>query len=353
MGFTIEKNNFTSVEKLAASLGTNLLNNGFEILSLDDQFADLTIGESVKKLLFRAKTDVDPLAGDPDAPIEGDQPWLIFIEADDDTDFLDFYAFTPTQLIMDETGVVEIAISKSSDSGNNISRSGFMNLNSQTLSEGERTHFFSYEGWGFGELDEESIPLSYFLTITDHGIAFCMWAESYDKDGDKFAWFAIQRMVDNTGAVVVDGKAPLFCVFSQNGGGGDNLNTPELNGILKFVVRERDVNTPTFPVSASKDTADSARIINTVQQTSIYEDGKFIINFPRSLNTQRYSYPHELDIIAYASSDVTSQFATHEVEVYSEAQPREYRALNANHADNKGMRIYFQITGLGITVARP
>jgi hypothetical protein len=57
-------------------------------------------------------------------------------------------------------------------------------------------------------------------------------------------------------------------------------------------------------------------------------------------------------MIAYASADVTSQFATHEVTVYGEAQPREYRALNANHADNKGMRIYFQISGIGMDVAR-
>lgn len=352
MGFTVEKNNFTSVEKMAASLGTQLLSNGFEVISLDDQIADLTVGESVQKLLLRATTDVDPLVGDPQNPVEGDQPWLLFIEANDTDDFLDFYALTPTQLIMDEAGVVEISISKSSSGGNTLSRSGFMFNNSQTENGGNLNHYFSYEGWDFGELDEESIPLSYFLTISDHGIAFCMWAESYDGTGDKFAWFAIQRMVDNTGQIVVDGKSPLFCVFSHDGGGGDDLNEVEPLGILKFVVRESDVNTPTFPVSASKDTADSARIINSVQQTSIYEDGKFIINFPRSLNTQRYSYPHELDLIAYASADVTSQFATHEVEVYSEAQPREYRALNANHADNKGMRIYFQITGIGIDIAR-
>ncbi|SBV38435.1 hypothetical protein BN7874_241 [Phage NCTB] len=345
MGFTVEKNNFTNIEMLLADLASNLLANGFEIVSLDNQQADLAVGTQHTAATFKAQTAVDPLAGDED------QPWYLHMVANQTDKTLDFYAFTPTQLIIDDQGAVTVATSRTS--GSNIYKCGFLNVDSLYAASGDaNTHFFSYENWGFDTADEEAVPMSYFLSISDHGIAFSMWAEAYDKDGDKFAWFVIQRMVDDTGAVIQDGKSPLFCVFSQKGGGGTDLNTVDANGILKFVVRESDINTPTLPVSATKDTGDSARIINSVQQTSIYEDGKFIINFPRSLNTQRYSYPHELDMIAYASADVTSQFATHEVTVYGEAQPREYRALNANHADNKGMRIYFQISGIGMDVAR-
>lgn len=354
MGYTVEKNNFISMETLAADLGAELLANGFSLVSVDDQNANLTLGASHQRLLFRATTDVDPLCpADPNDVQVGEQPWLLFIVADDASDTLDFYTFTPTQLILGGAGEVEVSVSRTEAGGTTIANSGFMFKNSETQTLGVENHFFSYEQWGFENIDEEAVPLSYFLTITDHGLAFMLWAEAYDKDGDKFGWWAIQRMVNDTGAVVVDGKAPLFCVFSVDGGGGEDLNIVEPDGILKFVVRETDVNAPTIPVSAAKDTADSARIINSVQQTSIYENGQFIINFPRSLNTQRYSYPHELDIIAYASSDVTSQFATHEVTVYGEGQPREYRAMNANHSNNKGMRIYFQVTGLGIDIVRP
>ena len=344
MGFTTEKNNFVSVETLAADLATNLTANGFTALSVDQQNADLTIASAHKNILLQPTVAVDPLC----AP--GDQPWLLYIVADDTADTLDFYAFTPTQLLMDDSGAVTVSSSKVN--GNTVSKSGFMFKDSEVSTAGTQNNFFSYENWGFSGNDEESVPLSYFLTVTDHGIAFCMWAESFDGDGDKFAWFAISRMVDNTGAVDTTQKEPLFCIFSHDGGGGSDLNSPEPLGILKFVVREKDVNAPTFPVSASTDTSDSTRIMNSVQQTSIYENGKYIINFLRGLNTQRYSYSQEIDIIAFASADVTSQYATHEVDVYGEAQPRKYRALNANHPDNKGMRIYFQVEGVGVTVAR-
>jgi hypothetical protein len=347
MGFQIQRNNFISLEKLASSVVEDMLSNGFQITSINQQLVDLSIPETVQYCLLKATTQVDPLAED------GVQPWHVFIVANDELDTLDFYTCTPTQIIMNELGEVTISISKNLNEGATLSRSGFMFKGSETKTADEENHFFSYKQWGFEGNDEEAVPLSYFLVFTDHGVGFCLWAESYDKNGDKFGWWVIQRMVDTDGSPIEDGKSPLFCVFSHNGGGGTDLNVPEIEGILKFVVRESDVNTPTFPVSAVKDTADSARIINSVQQTSIFEDGKFIINFPRSLNSQRYSYPHELDMIAYASADVTSQYAEHEVTVYGEAQPRKYKAFQANHSNNKGMRIYFQVTGLGLDIARP
>lgn len=347
MGFQVEKNNFISLETLASDLSTELLNNGFQVISVNGQNTDLSIAPQIQQILFKATTAVDPLADD------ADQPWHIYIVADDENDTLDFYVCTPTNIIFDESGGLAVAIS-GGNGGNTIARSGFLFKNSQVTTSGTENHFFSYEQWGFQNNDEEAVPLSYQLSITDHGVAFCLWAEAYDRTGNKFGWWVVQRMVDsNTGATILGEKSPLFCVFSHDGGGGTDLNVPEVDGILKFVVRESDINTPTFPVSAVKDTADSARIINSVQQTSIFEDGKFIINFPRSLNTQRYSYPFELDMIAYASADVTSQYAEHEVTVYGEAQPRRYKALQANHENNKGMRIYFQVAGVGLDVVRP
>lgn len=345
MGFQVEKNNFISFETLLSDLASDMLSNGFQIISINRQNSDLSVPAKVQDVLFKATTLVDPLAAD------ADQPWHIYIVASDENDFLDFYVCTPTNIIFNETGGVTVA--KNGGSTNSTSRCGFLFKNNQTESGSNSNHVFSYSQWGFQNSDEEAVPLSYQLSITDHGVAFCLWAEAYDNTGNKFGWFVVQRMVDsNTGAIVLAEKSPLFCVFSHNGGGGSDLNVPEVDGILKFIVRESDVNTPTFPVSAVKDTADSARIINSIQQTSIFEDGKFIINFPRSLNTQRYSYPFELDMLAYASADVTSQFAEHEVTVYGEAQARKYKAMQANHANNKGMRIYLQVSGVGLTENR-
>ena len=82
MGFTVEKNNFVSVENLIATLATDLTANGFSLVSVDDQNADLSLVDSHKSILLKPDTTVDPLAGDED------QPWLLYIVADDADDVL-------------------------------------------------------------------------------------------------------------------------------------------------------------------------------------------------------------------------------------------------------------------------
>jgi hypothetical protein len=232
----------------------------------------------------------------------------------------------------------------------------------------------AYWGLDLSKVDYGAFPMSYRLTITPRGIMCCIWIESRDNAGSSFGWFCIQRMVDSEGKTVVDGKSPLFAVFSENGGGGakgdgsgtltldgipyDALNAPKPDGINQFVVREQDINAPTIPHSAVMDTADATRIINSVQQVSTSENNEFILNYPKGLNTQRYSYSHELDLFAYTSADVISQWSETEVSVYGETTVdeegntvplfRKYKAMNANHTNNKGMRILMLIEEGGV-----
>ena len=128
------------------------------------------------------------------------------------------------------------------------------------------------------------------------------------------------------------------------------MNTPDPYGIMQFVVREVDVNAPTVPRSATIDGADSSRIINSVQQVATTEKNSFVLKTLRGLCTQRNAYPYELDLIAYTSADVVPQWNEPKSKLFGEETERTYKAMNANHPNNKGMRILMLIDGPPLNV---
>lgn len=409
----IERGNFTNVQQMVASLGNDLQANGFKVLNLNDQ-ANAThpvaLDASVQRLLLAPTNLVDPLAiedGDdmlpdgttPNPLYSKRQPWRIVIEVNSGNSggvplasakgWINWYVCTPTNII-DADGEFKVAISSDREAGSGFreqSKTGLLTYNSFSKSKqlpdfihgdcrvgGDNALWaadayqdrpsWRYEHFGFfinrsgtSKVNEEAVPLTYALSTSDHGVAFMMWTEARDSFGDRYHWWTVQRMVDkDTGETIVDGKSPLFCVFSMVGGGsiaGDQGDEIEISDIAVtehdayyFVVREADVHTPTVPVTACYDTNDSSRIINVQQQVCISEDNDLTMNMIKGMNTQRYSYPHELDMIAYISADVVSQFAEVDVQVYGEmdgqnVHKRKYKALKANRRDNKGMRLLF------------
>lgn len=412
----IERGNFTDVQVLVASLANDLQANGFKVLNINNQpnsTHPVNIDSTVRRLLLAPTKTVDPLAieeGETTDPNYAKrQPWRLVIEVNSQgagavsvgNDFMNtaargiinWYVCTPTN-ILDETGEFRVAISRDELGGTDRiqARTGMLTTDSlfkantsknwihKSVASGTDAQLwgsqqykdrvsFRYEHFGFNinrsaadRVHEQAVPLTYALSKSDHGIAFMLWTEARDNTGDRFHWWTVQRMVNkDTGATIIDGKAPLFCVFSMVGGGtaasdqGDDISANELldavDDIYYFVVRESDVHTPTVPVTACFDTNDSTRIINVMQQVSISEDNKLTLNMIKGMNTQRYSYPHELDMVAYISADVVSQFAEVQVQVYGEEQPvgtahkRTYKALKANRRDNKGMRLLFLKAG--------
>ena len=153
----------------------------------------------------------------------------------------------------------------------------------------------------------------------------------------------------------------------------------ETHTLRRFIVRERDINAPyptlgfvkdgilattatqqgydysefgqCFGVPADKHTLDYAAVINSKQQVAISEGNKYVITFPNGLNTSRYSYTHELDLLAYTSADVVSAGTEVPIQVYGEATPRVYIALSSNGPNNTGMRILLLKSGGGVNPA--
>ena len=201
--------------------------------------------------------------------------------------------------------------------------------------------------------DYSATPMSYVLSISDHGIALATWIEGRDEDGCRFNWFVIQRAINKDGTVVKDGLAPLFCVSSSNGGGSETASFLDPRGIQRFTVREADMNAPSVPVSATVHSADASAVINPLQQTCLSETGEYDFKLMQGLSTHRHSYAYEIDMVGYSSADVISHDTDLQVQVYNEVdaesnpKKRTYHALNANGPKNTGMRIYLLKSGGG------
>jgi hypothetical protein len=182
-------------------------------------------------------------------------------------------------------------------------------------------------------------PMSYQLSITGRGIFLSVWEGAIaDVSGNYFSWVLVQRPVDrDTGATIITGKAPVFCVSSVG------------NKIQRFVVREADVTKPTWAVSAVSDQPDAAAIINDKVQVAVSEDNQYVVSFPSRLNTPRYAYTYELDMIGYTSATVVSQNTEIPLTLYSESTPRNYAAVHSNMENSNGMRIVALVKGGGIS----
>lgn len=181
-------------------------------------------------------------------------------------------------------------------------------------------------------------PLSYYLAITDRGVFLSIWQGSVtDMSGQDFSWLLVQRPVmRDTGQVVTTGKAPVFCVNSVG------------NQINRFVVRESDVTDASAIISAVVDTPDGTAIINEKKQIGVSENNQYIVNYPSRLNTPRYAYTYELDMIGYASATVISGTTEVPQTLYAEQTQRTYLGMHSNLPANNGMRIVALKKGAGI-----
>ena len=274
-------------------------------------------------------------------------------------------------------------------------------------------------------------PMTYALTVTDHGIFLAIWDQAFDERQDEInflspalRWILIQRPVDNkTGAPVTTGKAPVYCVYTILGSGTIPTSTPikqklfdkaidgesfrsnvggsayvvqtkenretlywkpfltedeasaqffgyrptlvinpvtwdgDPNSVYhwpvhhqvansvqihhRFVVCEADINRPSLTIPADRTTEDGNAIFNSHRQVATSEDNKYVITIPKGLNTTRYAYTHELDMMGYTSADVIGEGTEVDLPLYGGEY--KFRALAANRQRNTGMRILYRI----------
>lgn len=206
---------------------------------------------------------------------------------------------------------------------------------------------------------QAAYPINYLMTMTNRGIFFGLWEGNWSalqktksSTDNYFNWFLIQRPVDrNTGQVLTTGVAPVFCINSVG------------YKYWKMIVREKDVLHPTqgdpncqsnyvnettgvlttettpYRVPADAHSEDNFAIINSSTQVSLTEDSKYLISLLHDLNTPRFRYTEELDMVGQTSADVCMAGNDLSMSTYNESGPRTYHAMPANNPYNSGLRI--------------
>ena len=374
---------FDDQRKLYRAIAQDLVQGGMVLVSVDGDSSrtdPANIPEDVATLVLAATPTMDPLADD--------QPWRLCFKLTKDT--VRAYAATPLQILDDGTVSVsgKNTISAGGTPGVPASSAAFPfysgtigNYRPEVAGTGttptdiaQRDTYFYHRGLigdkdvlAKGSMqfavdpnpanlflaDQSATPFSYAVSVSAHGIAVVTNVEAQDDLGCRQNWFCIQRAINPDGSVVVTGKAPLFCLYSCYGGGSADANTVVPLGIMRFTVREADLNAPAPATSAVAHTPDSNAVMNPIQQVTFNENNRYDFRFPAGLNTHRHSYPYEIDMIGYGSADVSSQRIGIEVQVYGEVnggQPllRKYRAQAANCPRNTGMRLFLLEQGGGI-----
>lgn len=197
-----------------------------------------------------------------------------------------------------------------------------------------------------------AVPLTYELTMAKRGIFFGIWDLYSETSGTKFNWVVVQRSVDRASGTIrgrvktkelgtdtytnaveaflsntANSVAPVWCVNAVN------------SKYYKFNPREKDLGGPSIRTSATDNTEDSTSIINPFDQQSLTDDSKYVITFLSNLNTNRFKYPDELDLVGTVSADVIGSGTEATVTVYGEPIDRVYRALPPNSPFGTGMRL--------------
>jgi len=373
-GYRIERRGFTKVHALVSSIVDDMLANGFTKVWP----AQYTPGTS-KDIILQAGENVDPL--------HETQPWCVkFLWSKDAADKanneatnggkLDVIFGAPSMFTSegmhanyfrqpagasDNRDVVGLV-------GTAVNRDTNPDIGSPDRTFIDRTRLKVTTGAAARD-DTLAYPMSYQLTITPRGFALVVWEQGQEREGNRYSFVVAQRPVDNvTGQTIVAGKAPVHCLYGLMKPAVNQPWTDVSNfNFRRFTIREADVQVPapmaTFGtiadsaanpmmgVDATRHSMDYNAIMNGSQQVSISEDNKYVVSFPTGLNTARYAYKHELDMLAYCSADVVSQGTEVPLQVYGEAQPRKYLAMNANGGNNSGMRLLLLVDGGGISPA--
>lgn len=245
-------------------------------------------------------------------------------------------------------------------------------------------------------------PMSYTLTVTDHGIAFYIKDHASADQADDNAWFVIQRHVDSTTgeADFSSEQQPVHCVYmtseppllysdlqpffdervstrddsvAKNGlydiEGNfitDFMIDPIIDAELRafdiegqgrfrrFVVREKDTLKPwDRHVFAGLNEIDSHAVLNPLEQLSLNDDGQLVIQFPNRVGTQRYLYTgKELDMIAFCDGGSVGQDTLVTSDRFSTTgttnKRRIYKGMMSTKAYGNGMRVLFLSAGWGV-----
>lgn len=373
MLYTNELGGYTAVATLMKDIVADMVANGFT------QIFPASPYDGNGTVILEPTIAVDPLWAEP-TPGKNPTSWRIAFTTSGDK--VKANVATSVQLMDDGTIAKANIPSEPHNAGNIIGV-----LDPATPAEADKATFIDRSN--LTGIAGAVYPMSYMLSISDHGVFLSVWDQSSDENQSEetvispaFRWILIQRPVSHTdGSTYVTGRAPVFCVYTVFEGSKNiaRLDTDDLgmsdvmarkvDGVYyrdievkaqlhrKFVVREADILKPSLPRPADQNVEDSAAILNSNYQVAVSEDNRYIITIPKGLNTMRYAYTHELDMLAYTSADVIGQWNEIDLDVYADADGNKskytYKSLLANRIKNTGMRILTRVKKTEVPTEAP
>jgi hypothetical protein len=315
--FSVQRNGYLTVSNMMLSVINDMIDHGFTVKypSSFDPSAPL---EAPFKIVLEAGPLVDPLAAT--------QPWRVAFSIDDAAgQAVGAWVGSPFQIKDD--GTISTLYG---GPGGTAGLAGTVGKMTFAVSSDPDTGLFNRTA-RVSSLQQGTYPLNYRLTVSSRGFFLGAfegnWASNiYATSASYFNWILVQRPVDKTsGTILTTGKCPVFCVNKVN------------DKYWRFVVRESDLPHPTAPVPANSHSEDNFRIINTQNQISITEEQTYLVSFMNNLNTPRFRYTEELDMIGLVSSDVIMEGIEVPVTVYGGSKV--YTALPGSSQFNTGVRI--------------
>ena len=247
-----------------------------------------------------------------------------------------------------------------------------------------------------------SYPMTYTLTIANHGMVFHIKDhESHTQEG-RNAFFCIQRHVDSTTGEpdFTSPTQPVHCIYAsseppvlysdltpffktETTGRSNSLaydgiydidgnyvsefvvdevveedikafDLNEQGRFRRFVVREKDILKPWGRhVFAGINERDSHAVINPLEQLSLNDDGQLVIQFPTRIGSYRYLYTgKEIDLIGFVDAGAVGEDTILSSDRFSTTgtndRRRLYRGLGSTNAYGNGMRILFLQGGFGV-----
>ena len=326
------RSGITSLQSAAHFIAESLVSSGLSVTSVNGAPAS-AVPASFNAITIAAGTACDPYAGS--------QPWSIGMSVSDNTldvavlptgNFVNFEAPKVGTAKDDEQKDTDVLLGY-------LSRNGYKSNHFVDLEKSWKLVPDLMNDVGEPHVDGEAYPISVFISVTNHGIALCVWAESVTNLGTAFSWFCIQRPLSSLGAVLE--TSPLVCVFSSGGGVDGNPDVLDADGVQMFTVIEKDIGAATFHKSAVAFGPDSVPVINPLQQVALTRENKVLVFVAQSYNKARHVIPMQLDMLAYTSADVLSAGSQQNIKFAFSQSQIPYIALNANGKDQRGMRVLF------------
>lgn len=322
--FTTLRTGLTNTIALTQQLVEDLTDHGFSVIYPLNYVPSERPSVTTLTVTLVCTPDADPLANT--------QPWTITLWAENSVR-LRVFVSTPLQ-ITSTTGLpATIQPSGFNGTDSRYYAGEIANRNYNTAGSGPDINADPSFCFLHRFNRNSAFPMNYRLTVTSYGVFVGVyegnWSSLHVEPGytinNYFNWFLVQRPVNKTtGAPLITGKCPVFAMSGVN------------NMYRRLVVREADIPHPAPSIMADISSEDGFKLINSQIQNAVTENKKYIISFPSNLNTPRFRYTEELDMIAITSADVVSEGTNITLDVYGEE--RVYTALPCNRQFNTGMR---------------